>query len=282
MNFVKSLKGLREGSSSSGDAVVPDLDASQVWERCSESLLAVQGPQEKSFRDDVAAGVIPSPFNKVRLFNGDKEEDVRVTFYRDSASWCPYCQKVWMMLEEKEVSYKVEKVNMRCYGSKPGSFLRLQPSGNIPVAVMDGQTFKQSNDIMYALDVMFPGTKLMGLTEKDQPRGERLLRLERELFSKWMYFLTGSREPDRYEKEFLDCLKVVDGEILDNGSSSSSFFLGDRGVSLVDVSCPHPPPPSKKDKQTSSSSSCTCTCTPAPALIRLTPVELLPVNNPPR
>ena len=28
----------------------------------------------------------------LRLF-GAKEEDVRVTLYRDSAAWCPYCQK---------------------------------------------------------------------------------------------------------------------------------------------------------------------------------------------
>jgi thiol-disulfide isomerase/thioredoxin len=43
---------------------------------------------------------------------------VRVTLYRDTAAWCPYCQKVWMMLEEKQIPYKIEKINMRSYGDK--------------------------------------------------------------------------------------------------------------------------------------------------------------------
>jgi len=41
---------------------------------------------------------------------------VRVTLYRDHAAWCPYCQKVWMMLEEKQIPYKIECINMRSYG----------------------------------------------------------------------------------------------------------------------------------------------------------------------
>jgi glutathione S-transferase len=43
---------------------------------------------------------------KLRLF-GQKEEDVRVVFYRDTAAWCPYCQKVWLLLEEKQIPYRV-------------------------------------------------------------------------------------------------------------------------------------------------------------------------------
>lgn len=31
--------------------------------------------------------------------------------------------QVWMMLEEKQIPYRVVKVNMRSYGEKPASFL---------------------------------------------------------------------------------------------------------------------------------------------------------------
>ncbi len=37
----------------------------------------------------------------------------------DHAAWCPYCQKVWMQLEEKQIPYTLEKINMRCYGARP-------------------------------------------------------------------------------------------------------------------------------------------------------------------
>jgi hypothetical protein len=53
---------------------------------------------ERNFRGKNLAkgyGVAGSPLHKLRLYDEtNKEEDVRVTFYRDSASWCPYCQKV--------------------------------------------------------------------------------------------------------------------------------------------------------------------------------------------
>ena len=41
---------------------------------------------------------------------------------RDSAAWCPYCQKVWLQLEEKQIPYVIEKINMRCYGDKPATY----------------------------------------------------------------------------------------------------------------------------------------------------------------
>lgn len=42
-----------------------------------------------------------------------QQDTPRVKLYRDHAAWCPYCQKVWLQLEEKKVPYHVEKINMR-------------------------------------------------------------------------------------------------------------------------------------------------------------------------
>lgn len=48
--------------------------------------------EERSFRKNLNYGYGPgSPLQKIRLFDeSNKEEDIRVTFFRDSASWCPY------------------------------------------------------------------------------------------------------------------------------------------------------------------------------------------------
>jgi glutathione S-transferase len=55
---------------------------------------------------------------------------------------------------------------MRCYGDKPSSFTRMQPSGAIPVAIIDGVTYRQSNDIIFALEELFPQEPMMFGDEK--------------------------------------------------------------------------------------------------------------------
>ena len=141
---------------------------------------------------------------------------------------CADCHKVWMCLEEKRIPYRVEKINMRCYGEKPPSFTRLQPSGAIPVAEIDGVVYNQSNDIMFALEQKFPEKKsLSPSNEEDRSRAQRLLRLERTLFSAWMGWLTAGYGKDR----FIDVLNEVEAELQD--SRGGDFFMGEN-VSLVD------------------------------------------------
>ena len=98
---------------------------------------------------------LPHVAAKLRLF-GAKEEDVRVTLYRDHAGWCPYCQKLWMMLEEKRIPYRVERINMRSYGEKPAWFLKKVPSGLLPVVELDGEIITESLVIMQILEQTFP------------------------------------------------------------------------------------------------------------------------------
>lgn len=96
------------------------------WDDVRSKLEGQQTDEEKAFRSNVEKGNgQASPLNKVRVFDeSTSESDIRVTFFRDHASWCPYSQKVWMTLEEKKIPYRVEKVNMRCYGDKTREFLR--------------------------------------------------------------------------------------------------------------------------------------------------------------
>ena len=68
----------------------------------------------------LARDLVNGPTNsqtRLRLF-GEDESAVRVTLYRDNHAWCPYCQKIWLWLEEKKVPYRIEKVTMFCYGEK--------------------------------------------------------------------------------------------------------------------------------------------------------------------
>jgi len=223
-------------------AALAAMEGGSTWDDIKSDLEGQQSSEEKAFRSNVAKGIgAPSPLNKIRLFDeSNKEEDIRVTLYRDHASWCPYCQKVWMTLEEKRIPYKVEKINMRCYGEKPASFNRLQPSGAIPVAIIDGKVYNQSNDIIYTLESTFSTPAAGGDPDKHKPllppqddtelrmTASRLLKLERTLFSAWMYWLTGS---ERSKGNFINVLQEVEKEL--TSSKGGDFFLG-PDVSLVD------------------------------------------------
>jgi glutathione S-transferase len=198
------------------------------WKTIRTILEGSQAEEERTFRSNLVHGYgIGSPLHKVRLYDEtNKEEDVRVTFYRDSASWCPYCQKVWISLEEKKIPYRVEKINMSCYGDKPVSFRMLQPNGQIPVATIDGKTYRQSNDILYALEQSFPEHKSLMPPPGMESQAQELLRLERQIFSAWMYWLTSGVNKDG----FIDTLKRVESEL----SRRGPFFLG-KEVSTVDL-----------------------------------------------
>ena len=162
--------------------------------------------------------------------------------YRDKAAWCPYCEKVWLHLEEKRVPYRVEKVNMRCYGDKPDWFMRMQPSGGIPVAKIDGRVITESNDIMQTLEEVFPQNPMLPASSDPQaPRVGKLLRLERQIFSSWFRWLVSpSRFGDSQQINFESLVSQVDEELKEanniavaNGHKEGRFFLGDR-ISLVD------------------------------------------------
>lgn len=139
---------------------------------------------------------------------------------------------MWIFLEEKKIPYKVEKINMRCYGEKPTSFQRLQPSGAIPVAIIDGTVYNQSNDIIYTLEQLFQDKSHKPMLPpqsdaKKRAKASELLRLERTLFSAWMYWLTGS---SMSKGNFINVLNEVEDELQ---KSDGDFFLGDD-MSLVD------------------------------------------------
>ncbi|MCP4973787.1 MAG: glutathione S-transferase domain-containing protein, partial [Prochlorococcus sp.] len=67
----------------------------------------------------------------LRLF-GHPEDALRITLYRDHHAWCPYCQKIWLWLEWKQIPYRIRKVTMRCYGEKESWFVKKVPSGMLP------------------------------------------------------------------------------------------------------------------------------------------------------
>ena len=166
---------------------------------------------------------------RLRLF-GKPESEVRVTLYRDNHAWCPYCQKVWLWLEEKQIPYRIEKVTMFCYGQKESWYKRKVPSGMLPAIELDGRIIKESDDILIALEQVFGS---LNQSMKDR-KVFSLRQLERLLFRAWCNWLcypAGSPQQERRNREqFIGVVAKVEEAL---ASTPGPYFLDTFGT--VDV-----------------------------------------------
>jgi len=166
---------------------------------------------------------------RLRLF-GRPESEVRVTLYRDHHAWCPYCQKIWLWLEEKQIPYRIEKVTMFCYGEKEKWYKRKVPSGMLPAIELDGRIITESDDILIALEREF-GVLVWGMQD---PKVIPLRRLERLLFRAWCSWLCyparSKQEEQNNRKQFTAIAAQVE-EALDQ--TRGAYFLEE--FSTVDV-----------------------------------------------
>ncbi|MEA5464876.1 glutathione S-transferase family protein [Leptothoe sp. PORK10 BA2] len=166
---------------------------------------------------------------RLRLF-GQTEADVRVTLFRDNHGWCPYCQKVWLWLEEKQIPYRIEKVTMFCYGEKEAWFKKKVPSGMLPALELDGQLMTESDDILIALEGAF-GPLVVGMqTSQAMP----LRQLERLLFRAWCSWLCqpvrSARQEQFNREQFVTVVAQVE-EVL--AATPGPYFL--ERFSVVDL-----------------------------------------------
>ncbi|CAE8608926.1 unnamed protein product, partial [Polarella glacialis] len=168
--------------------------------------------------------------SKLRLFGSTREDEVRVVFYRDHAAWCPYCQKVQSALEEKQVSYRIVKVNMNCYGQKDASFLAKNPMGLLPVAEVDGRLITDSNQILGVLEATFREHSLIPSGREDEVKA--LLSLERRLFGSWFNWLRNSFGDAANREAFERDLALVEAR-LGRVSQDGPYFLG-KDFSIVE------------------------------------------------
>ncbi len=165
---------------------------------------------------------------------GASPASVRVTLHRDHHAWCPYCQKVWLWLEEARIPYRIRKVAMACYGDKEPWYRSLVPSGMLPTLVLDGRLITESDRILAELEAAFGP---IGVPLAD-PAVLPLRQLERQLFRAWCEWLCrpsplpGGEERARqaFERQAAAMEAALE-------ASGGPFLLGERlcGVDLVFV-----------------------------------------------
>ena len=126
---------------------------------------------------------------------------------------------------------RVVKINMRCYGPKPRSFLQLtRGMGMLPVVEIDGKVWTESAVIMEQLETTFPEHRPLL-----PPRGSATRELadtqmaqERELFGCWLRWLR-AEESDRARDSFEASMDRTDAML-----GAAGVFFGGAEISLVD------------------------------------------------
>ncbi len=195
------------------------------------AIASLTWPELEALAKDVNPDSVNGPTNpqaRLRLF-GQTEADVRVTLYRDNHAWCPYCQKVWLWLEEKRVPYRIEKVTMFCYGNKERWYTQKVPSGMLPALELDGQMITESDVILMALEEAF-GPLVLGM---EDPKVMPLRQLERQLFRAWCSWLcypARGQQEQRNRQQFIAVANEVETAL---SRTSGPYFLED--FSTADV-----------------------------------------------
>lgn len=136
-------------------------------------------------------GAIPSTAPTPTLSTHETvSTDKPVLLYRDTTGWCPFCERVWLALEEKGVEYDTVLINLR---SKPEWYKSMVPTALVPAAQINGELVYESKEILLKLEASFPERPLLPVDEAGRATAMELMDLADE-FSKMGYEFLSGRE----------------------------------------------------------------------------------------
>ncbi|UJR19995.1 hypothetical protein I4U23_023129 [Adineta vaga] len=165
---------------------------------------------------------------------GEAEKTVKVhsnkhelVFY---AGWfCPFVQRTWLVLEEKELQYEYREVNPY---KKDKEFLDINPLGLVPAIVYHGQALYESLILNEFLEDEFPDSKSLLPKDSFQRARCRLwIDYLTKKFTPAFYRTMQAQEEDK-QKEALNELVATLKNYLDQ--VKGPWFLGEQ-FSLTDI-----------------------------------------------
>ena len=165
-----------------------------------------------------------------------------VTLYRDTNGWCPFCERIWVVLRAKGISYEEQLISLQ---NKPDWYKALVPTSLVPAVLFhgDGETNErrivwESSDILKALEEEFPDTPKM---VHDSPLYEEAVQLNEDLTLAGLGFVYAGRNGTLTEEEKLSRKDKFQFELdrlnafleKQQTSGSGDFCIGD--FSAVDA-----------------------------------------------
>nr|ADB85570.1 dehydroascorbate reductase 1 [Actinidia deliciosa] len=132
---------------------------------------------------------------------------------------CPFCQRVQLTLEEKNIPYKVILINL---DDKPQWFLELSPEGKVPVIKFDDKWIPDSDVIVGLIEEKFPDPPLSPPPE--------VTSVGSKIFLSLIKFLKSKDPTDGTEQALLDELKALDEHLKAHGP-----YVNDENICAVDL-----------------------------------------------
>lgn len=224
---------------------IPSRQRSQSRLRCSAAAVA-EPPTwqsiEHSAGSDVLEGFVvrpgqapgTAPHPVVPTQRMTKAPSKPVLLWRDTNAWCPFCERVWMALLEKNIEFEVMFISLY---NKPEWFEEVVPTKLVPAVSIRGRVVWESADILKALDEEFPERPLFPADAQLAEQGAKLSAASDELSAAGYKFLLGreggfgagsadeSRVPE-FQAEFEQHLAVAEAALAQH-SDKGPFFLGE-------------------------------------------------------
>ena len=194
-----------------------------------KNILSWEDLSELQTNDIDRVNGITNSYSNLRLFD-HQESDAQLIFYRDRHAWCPYCQKIWLWLELKQIPYKIKKINMFCYGKKETWFLEKVSSGKLPAIELNGQIITESDEIIYWLEKEygFLGTSI------NDPEFQETRYIERDIFRSWCEWLCRRKtifsSIDNRKRNFEQSLQKLEGLLEKSETGLIDPFYDSNGI----------------------------------------------------
>lgn len=221
------------------DAFIPHIGAVSKW-GCRPAVTCATTSAEPPTWEELERLVPPLPSVQPKL-----------TLFRDTNGWCPFCERVWVALRLKGIPYDEVLVNLQ---DKPQWYLDMVPSGQVPAVELHDEQYRagqpgtsaqglipESANILTLLDESFPGAVTLAT---GSPSETAALAAAEALLSSSFAYSYSARNASLSEDEkagrkatFMMGLRDVEA-LLSTGEGSGGHggpFLAGAHVSYVDL-----------------------------------------------
>mmetsp|Transcript_45812 Transcript_45812/g.76318 ORF Transcript_45812/g.76318 Transcript_45812/m.76318 type:complete len:485 (+) Transcript_45812:264-1718(+) len=135
-----------------------------------------------------------------------------VILYRDTNAWCPFCERVWLALLEKDIKFEQYLIDLF---DKPEWYKELVPTAQTPAALINGKMVWESSNILDEIEEAFPEPSLKPTNDQEEELALRVKTLtEDELGVKGYGYMrsNASNEADA-KTEFQAVLSKLEAEL---------------------------------------------------------------------